>query len=114
MLQAMGLGAGVLNDMDPFSEVWTRPSSSMRRCFLHRKELDCPGTILFRYPDCEISGRTVFQLSSPKSSGNPAVPGIGFRLDANERWPYPNPMGLAGEILYSLKAKAWPFGNVST
>lgn len=30
------------------------------------------------------------------ASGNPAVPGLGFRYDANERWPYPNPTGLAG------------------
>ena len=30
------------------------------------------------------------------ASGNPAVPGMGFRFDTNERWPYPNPTGLAG------------------
>jgi hypothetical protein len=30
------------------------------------------------------------------ASGNPAVPGLGFRFDADERWPYPNPTGLAG------------------
>lgn len=30
------------------------------------------------------------------ASGNPAVPGIGFRFDTNERWPYPNPTGLEG------------------
>jgi hypothetical protein len=28
------------------------------------------------------------------ASGNPAVPGLGFRFDADERWPYPNPTGL--------------------
>ncbi len=30
------------------------------------------------------------------ASGNPDVPGLGFRYDTNERWPYPNPTGLAG------------------
>src|SRR5690349_19164479 len=30
------------------------------------------------------------------ASGNPAVPGLGFRFDADGRWPYPNPTGLAG------------------
>jgi hypothetical protein len=25
------------------------------------------------------------------ASGNPAVPGMGFRFDTNDRWPYPNP-----------------------
>jgi hypothetical protein len=30
------------------------------------------------------------------ASGNPAVPGLGFRYDTNERWPYPNPTGLEG------------------
>jgi hypothetical protein len=28
------------------------------------------------------------------ASGNPAVPGLGFRYDTDERWPYPNPTGL--------------------
>ena len=30
------------------------------------------------------------------ASGNPEVPGLGFRYDTNERWPYPNPTGLEG------------------
>lgn len=30
------------------------------------------------------------------ASGNPEVPGLGFRYDLNDRWPYPNPTGLAG------------------
>jgi len=30
------------------------------------------------------------------ASGDPAVPGLGFRYDADERWPYPNPTGLPG------------------
>jgi len=30
------------------------------------------------------------------ASGNPDVPGLGFRYDTNDRWPYPNPTGLAG------------------
>jgi hypothetical protein len=30
------------------------------------------------------------------ASGNPTAPGIGFRFDTNERWPYPNPTGLEG------------------
>lgn len=30
------------------------------------------------------------------ASGNPDVPGLGFRYDKNERWPYPNPTGLDG------------------
>lgn len=31
----------------------SRPSSSMHRRFLPRKEPDCPAIILFRYSDCE-------------------------------------------------------------
>ncbi|OKL40523.1 hypothetical protein [Pontibacter flavimaris] len=30
------------------------------------------------------------------ASGNPAVPGLGFRYDTSESWPYPNPTGLNG------------------
>ena len=30
------------------------------------------------------------------ASGNPEVPGFGFRYDMDERWPYPNPTGLEG------------------
>jgi hypothetical protein len=28
------------------------------------------------------------------ASGNPEVPGLGFRYDEDDRWPYPNPTGL--------------------
>jgi hypothetical protein len=28
------------------------------------------------------------------ASGNPDVPGLGFRYDTDDRWPYPNPTGL--------------------
>ena len=30
------------------------------------------------------------------ASGNPNVPGLGFRYDTDDRWPYPNPTGLQG------------------
>jgi hypothetical protein len=30
------------------------------------------------------------------ASGNPAVPGLGFRFDTSQDWPYPNPTGLEG------------------
>ncbi len=30
------------------------------------------------------------------ASGDPKVPGLGFRYDKDERWPYPNPTGLPG------------------
>jgi hypothetical protein len=30
------------------------------------------------------------------ASGNPEVPGLGFRYDKDTRWPYPNPTGLEG------------------
>lgn len=30
------------------------------------------------------------------ASGDPAIPGLGFRYDEDERWPYPNPTGLEG------------------
>lgn len=30
------------------------------------------------------------------ASGNPEVPGLGFRYDSDDRWPYPNPTGLPG------------------
>jgi hypothetical protein len=29
------------------------------------------------------------------ASGDPQVPGLRFRYDTNDRWPYPNPTGLA-------------------
>ncbi|MHB8772761.1 MAG: hypothetical protein ACYC7J_17340 [Syntrophales bacterium] len=32
------------------------------------------------------------------ASGNPAVPGLGFRYDRDGRWPYPNPTGLDGAM----------------
>jgi hypothetical protein len=45
-------------------------------------------------------GGSMFNGMDPFSvlgaSGNPAVPGMGFRFDSNERWPYPNPTGLDG------------------
>jgi hypothetical protein len=30
------------------------------------------------------------------ASGDPHVPGLGFRYDEDDRWPYPNPTGLEG------------------
>jgi hypothetical protein len=30
------------------------------------------------------------------ASSDPRAPGLGFRYDSEERWPYPNPTGLAG------------------
>lgn len=30
------------------------------------------------------------------ASGEPEAPGLGFRYDTDERWPYPNPTGLEG------------------
>lgn len=30
------------------------------------------------------------------ASGEPDIPGLGFRYDSDERWPYPNPTGLEG------------------
>jgi hypothetical protein len=30
------------------------------------------------------------------AGGNPEIPGLGFRYDEDERWPYPNPTGLEG------------------
>ena len=30
------------------------------------------------------------------ASGNPEVPGLGFRFDTNAKWPYPNPTGREG------------------
>jgi hypothetical protein len=30
------------------------------------------------------------------ASGDPEAPGLGFRYDEDERWPYPNPTGLKG------------------
>jgi len=30
------------------------------------------------------------------ASGEPNAPGLGFRYDEDERWPYPNPTGLEG------------------
>jgi hypothetical protein len=39
-----------------------------------------------------FNGLDAFSLLG--ASGNPDVPGLGFRYDTNERWPYPNPTGL--------------------
>ena len=36
------------------------------------------------------------RLSMLGASGDPAVPGLGFRFDVDERWSMPNPTGLAG------------------
>lgn len=30
------------------------------------------------------------------ASGDPSVPGLGFRYDKDDRWPYPNPTGMGG------------------
>lgn len=30
------------------------------------------------------------------ASGDPSIPGLGFRSDTDERWPFPNPTGLPG------------------
>ena len=30
------------------------------------------------------------------ASGDPDAPGLGFRYDEDDRWPYPNPTGLEG------------------
>lgn len=38
----------------------------------------------------------VSQLSVLGASGDPDVPGLGFRYDFNEDWAYPNPTGLEG------------------
>jgi hypothetical protein len=36
------------------------------------------------------------RLTMLGASGDPAVPGLGFRYDTDERWPLPNPTGLEG------------------
>jgi len=45
-------------------------------------------------------GGWMFNGMSPYSvlgaSGDPDVPGLGFRYDTDQRWPMPNPTGLAG------------------
>lgn len=45
-------------------------------------------------------GGWIFNGLDPSSvmgaSGNPKVPGLGFRYDTDDRWPYPNPTGLNG------------------
>lgn len=33
------------------------------------------------------------------ASGEPEVPGLGFRYDTDERWPYPNPTGREGVMV---------------
>ncbi len=35
-------------------------------------------------------------LATLGASGQPEVPGLGFRYDTDHRWPYPNPTGLTG------------------
>jgi hypothetical protein len=32
------------------------------------------------------------------ASGDPRAPGLGFRYDTDDRWPYPNPTGLEGTM----------------
>jgi hypothetical protein len=41
-----------------------------------------------------LNGADAFAVMG--ASGDPAVPGLGFRYDTDERWPTPNPTGLAG------------------
>src|ERR671926_102360 len=36
------------------------------------------------------------RLTMLGASGDPEVPGLGFRFDTDERWPLPNPTGLEG------------------
>jgi hypothetical protein len=36
------------------------------------------------------------RLSILGASGNPDIPGLGFHVDHDDRWPLPNPTGLAG------------------
>ena len=36
------------------------------------------------------------RLTMLGASGDPGVPGLGFRYDEDERWPMPNPTGLSG------------------
>ncbi len=36
------------------------------------------------------------RLTMLGASGDPNVPGLGFRYDSDERWALPNPTGLAG------------------
>ena len=64
----------------PNSEVWTRPrrrpSSSMRRRFLQRKEPDCPAIILFRYSDCETSGFPRTRTTRTRTSPNFGILGL--------------------------------------
>jgi hypothetical protein len=38
----------------------------------------------------------VDRFSMLGASGDPDVPGLGFRYDTDERWPLPNPTGLDG------------------
>jgi hypothetical protein len=45
------------------------------------------------------------------ASGNPAVPGLGFRFDADERWPYPNPTGLTSVMLLSAAFSRYAGGG---
>ena len=65
--------------IDPNSELWTRPrrrpSSSMRRRFLQRKEPDCPVIVFFSYSDCEIRIFETKTSTSPqfRSSGSSLV-----------------------------------------
>src|SRR5208337_2668886 len=87
---------GFRPDFNLNSEVWTRPrprrrpSSSMRRRFLQRKEPDCSAIILFRYSDCETSGfprtrtttstRRSPQFRSFRTSDDPFVAAVNRNL----------------------------------
>ena len=47
------------------------------------------------------------RLSMLGASGDPDVPGLGFRYDEDERWPMPNPTGLPG-VFEALLPAALP------
>jgi hypothetical protein len=57
----------------------------------------CAGTLMLQAMGL---GGWMFNGLDPFSvlgaSGNPKVPGLGFRFDTDDRWPYPNPTGLDG------------------
>jgi hypothetical protein len=116
----LGLAYLLQNGQVLTDDVHGRPIPGLER-FAHRADLENPWPLSFfeQWSMAELSaelstscyagslmlqamglGGWMFNGIDPFSilgaSGDPAVPGLGFRYDSDERWPVPNPTGLEG------------------
>lgn len=118
----LGLAYLLQNGQVLTDDVNGRPIPGLER-FAHRADLENPWPLSFfeQWSMAELSaelstscyagslmlqalglGGWMFNGVDPFSllgaSGDPDVPGLGFRYDTDERWPVPNPTGLEGAL----------------